>query len=152
MRKENFQQEPGEEICLPELQQQGILQAKSADNKNQGRVIMELTKETQDKIQEMSLTEHNLQNLSLQKQAFQMELNEVSSAIEETEKSKDDAYKIVGQVMIRADKKELLEELKEKQQVLNLRVKSIEKQEALLIDRLGRLKKEVEEMIKTRKK
>ena len=110
---------------------------------------MKISKETQEKIQELQLLEQNLQNLILQKQAFQMELNEVENALTEVEKTKDEIYKIVGQVMLKADKQETEKELKEKKDILNLRIKSIEKQESLFKDKTEKIREQVTKEIKS---
>ena len=110
---------------------------------------MKISKETQEKIQELQLLEQNLQNLILQKQAFQMELNEVENALTEVEKTKDEIYKIVGQVMLKADKQETEKELKEKKDILNLRIKSIEKQESLFKDKTDKIREQVTKEIKS---
>ena len=54
--------------------------------------------------QEMQMVEQSLQNILYQKQAFQMELSETESALTEIEKSGDEVFKIVGQLMIKSDK------------------------------------------------
>jgi prefoldin beta subunit len=109
---------------------------------------MKLTKETQEKIQELQLLEQNLQNLLMQKQAFQMELNEVENAYSEVAKTKDEVYKITGQVMLKANKEEVEKELKEKKDILNLRVKSIEKQENSFSEKLEKIREQVTKEIK----
>ena len=110
---------------------------------------MKISKETQEKIQELQLLEQNLQNLIMQKQAFQMEMNEVENALAEVEKTKDEIYKIVGQVMLKADKQETEKELKEKKDILSLRVKSIEKQESLFKDKTEKIREQVTKEIKS---
>jgi len=44
---------------------------------------MELDKETQEKIQELQSYEQGLHSILIQKQAFQMELNETENALDE---------------------------------------------------------------------
>lgn len=100
-------------------------------------------KEQEKKIQEMQILEQNLQNMLFQKQAFQMELAENKSALEEIEKSNEEVFKIIGQLMIKTDRKKILEELLNKEKILSLRVKSIEKQETFIIEKLESLKEEV---------
>ncbi len=112
---------------------------------------MKLTKEIQEKIQELTFSEQNLQNISLQKQAFQLELTETSQALEEIKKSSDAVYKIIGNIMIKAEKKDIEKEFQEKSELLSLRLKSIEKQEKILSEKAEKLKKELEEQIKTTK-
>ena len=98
------------------------------------------SQEKQNKIQEMQIIEQNLQNLLLQKQAFQMEISETKATKKEIEKS-EDVFKIIGQLMIKTDKEKTMEELINKEKILDLRMKSIEKQEASLTERSENLKK-----------
>jgi prefoldin beta subunit len=105
-------------------------------------------KEQEKKIQEMQILEQNLQNMMLQKQTFQMELSETTSAIEEIKNSGDEVFKIIGQLMIKADKKKTLDELSNKEKILSIRLKSIEKQENLMIERLESMKQEFMESTK----
>ncbi|MDP2628510.1 MAG: prefoldin subunit beta [Nanoarchaeota archaeon] len=91
-------------------------------------------------IQEMQILEQTLQNLLMQKQAFQMEMSETKSALSEIEKSKEDVFKIIGQLMIKTDKKKINEELSNKEKILELRIKNIEKQESSLTERLEKLR------------
>lgn len=98
----------------------------------------------QDKlVQEIQFVENNLQNLLIQKQVFQIELSETQSALKEIENSGEDVFKIVGQIMIKADKEKIKEELLNKKKILELRLKSIEKQEDFLKEKLEKLKKEI---------
>lgn len=100
-------------------------------------------KNQEQKIQEMHFLEQNFQNLLMQKQAFQMELSEARSALKEVEKSGDEVFKIIGQLMIKADKKKVKEELENKDKLLSLRVKTIEKQEGSIREQLEKLHDEV---------
>ncbi|MEK6847692.1 MAG: prefoldin subunit [Nanoarchaeota archaeon] len=95
------------------------------------------------KIQELQILEQNLQNMLLQKQAFQIELRETQAALKELEKSGEEVFKIIGQLMIKTDKKEMKEELFNKEKIIGLRIKSFEKQENTLSEKLDRLQKEV---------
>ena len=95
------------------------------------------------KIQEMQFLEQNLQNLLLQKQAFQMELSETQSAAKEIESSDDEVFKVIGQLMIKTDKSKIKEELSNKEKILDLRMKAIEKQENSFMEKLGILRDEL---------
>ena len=97
----------------------------------------------QNKIQEMQILEHNLQQILLQKQTFQIELTETQSAISEIEKSGEEVFKMIGQVMLKSDKNSILDELKNKERILSLRINSIEKQENLLTEKLEISRKEI---------
>lgn len=96
-----------------------------------------------DKIQQIHFMEGNLQNLFMQKQAFQMELSETQSAIKEIENSDEDIFKIIGQLMIKTDKQKTKEELSNKEGILKLRIKTIERQEDSLTEKMVNLRKEV---------
>jgi len=109
---------------------------------------MELDQETQQKIQELQAFEQNFQALLMQKQAFQIESSETENAITEIAKSNDDVFKIIGNIMIKTDKKKTEQELKKKKELLELRLKSIEKQEKELTKNLEDLRKEVMSKIK----
>ena len=100
------------------------------------------------KIQELQIIEQSLQNLTFQKQTFQVELNEILSAIEELKDSKDEVFKIVGQIMIKTKKEPLDKELKGKRELLELRVKNMEKQEHALKEKLTKLREDVMKEIK----
>lgn len=106
-------------------------------------------KDSDNKIQEMQFLEQNLQNSILQKQAFQMELSETTSALTELDNSGNEVFKIIGQLMLKTDKSKIKEELSNKEKILELRIKSIEKQETSLTEQLDRLR---EEVMKTMKK
>jgi len=97
----------------------------------------------QDKIQEMQILDQNVQNLFLQKQSFQIEISETQLALKEIENSGDEIFKMVGQLMIRSDKARVKEELLNKERFLDIRIKSIEKQENFLTEKLEKLREEI---------
>ncbi len=103
---------------------------------------MEIPKETQESISKLQMIEQNVQSLLMQKQQFQAQLFEVESALKEIEKT-EEAYKIVGNVMIKADKTALKTELNAKKEIVDLRLKNIDKQEKQLKDKAETLQKEV---------
>ncbi|MBS3168298.1 prefoldin subunit beta [Candidatus Woesearchaeota archaeon] len=102
----------------------------------------------QGKIEQLQFLEQNIQSLLMQKQTFQQQLMEIDSALEELEKTKGKSYKIVGAVMVESKKEDLQKELEEKKQVVNLRIKTIEKQETNLKEKASNLQAEVLKNIK----
>ena len=100
-----------------------------------------------EKFQELQMLEQNLQALLYQKQAFNMELTETESALSELKKSGEEVYKIIGNLMIKTEKKSILEELEGKQKMVSLRLKSLEKQEEPLTQQTEKLRKEVMESL-----
>ena len=107
-----------------------------------------MNKETEKKIQELQLLEQNINSILMQKQSFQMQLMENENAIKELDKSKKDAYKIIGTIMVSSDKEELKKELKEQEEVLDLRLKNLDKQEKKFKDKAEDIQKEVMKDIK----
>jgi prefoldin beta subunit len=99
--------------------------------------------ENESKIQEMQFIEQNLQSILMQKQSFQMELGENSAALREIEKAGDEVYKIIGQLMIKSDKNKIIEELKNKEKLLDVRLKSLETQEESLLAQSKTIRKQI---------
>jgi len=111
-----------------------------------------MDKELQNKINQLSLMEQNLQNFALQKQQFQAQLMEIESAEKEISTSKE-AYKIIGNIMVASNKEKIKKELADKKEILNTRIEAFEKQEVKLKEKAEELQKEVlDEMKKSEKK
>jgi prefoldin beta subunit len=98
---------------------------------------------SQEKLEEMQLIDQTLQQILLQKHAFQMELSETNTALSEIENANDEVYKIVGQLMIRGEKSKIKDELLNKQKIIDLRLKSLEKQESSLTEKLEKIRDEL---------
>lgn len=94
-------------------------------------------------MQEMQILEQNLQNILMQKQAFQMEFSETQSSLKEIKVAKGDVFKIIGQLMIKTDQKKMEEELITKEKMIDLRIKSLEKQEEAFSEKLTKLRDEM---------
>ncbi len=79
-----------------------------------------LDEETQAKIQEIQMYEQGFQQLLMQKKSFKYELDETEYALKELEKTEGGDFKIIaGQVVVKSDKKTLLEEMKQKKDLIN---------------------------------
>src|SRR3989344_1791082 len=108
---------------------------------------MEVSKETEQKIGQLQMFEQSLQNFLGQKQQFQVQLVEVESALGELE-STNKAYKIIGNIMVENDKNELKADLQSKKEMLELRIKTMEKQESQVRERASKLQFEILKKIK----
>ncbi|PIN91004.1 prefoldin subunit beta [Candidatus Pacearchaeota archaeon CG10_big_fil_rev_8_21_14_0_10_32_14] len=93
--------------------------------------------------EELQIIQQNLQNILMQKQAFQYELTETESALNEIKNSKDDVYKIVGQLMLRSPKDSIVEELSNREKLLKIRLESLQKQEDKLSNKLQELQEKL---------
>ena len=103
---------------------------------------MEVSKETEQKIGQLQMFEQSLQSFLGQKQQFQMQLVEVESALSELETTSK-SYKIVGNIMVEADKSELKSDLQSKREMLELRIKTIERQELQVREKASKLQSEI---------
>lgn len=111
-----------------------------------------LDKETQQKIQEIQIYEQGFQQLLMQKKSFKFELNEVVYAVQELEKSDGDVFKIVGgQVVIKSEKDKLISELNHKKDLIELRLKNIEKQEEEYSKNIEKIRGEIMEKLTPKK-
>ncbi|MEE9525988.1 MAG: prefoldin subunit beta [Candidatus Woesearchaeota archaeon] len=106
-----------------------------------------MDKNTQEKIQQLQMLEQGMQSFLAQKQQVQAQLMEMESALKELEKT-DEAFKIVGNVMVKSDKESLKKDLTAKKEVLDLRIKTLEKQEADMKDKASAMQSEVMEKLK----
>lgn len=109
--------------------------------------MADVPKETEESINQLQLLEQSLQTFLVQKQQFQTQLVEVESALKELETSKE-SYKIVGNIMVQADKGDLKKELESKKEMLNIRIKTLEKQENQIKEKSTKLQSEVVEKMK----
>lgn len=112
---------------------------------------MEIPEEISKQIQDLQVYEQNLQALLMQKQAIQIELNEVSNALGELSKSSEEVYKIVGGIMVKSDKKTLVKELEEKKKLSEIRLQSLEKQEKSLEEKATGLREEIQKALSAKK-
>lgn len=106
-----------------------------------------MNKEIQKKAQELQVLEQHLQSFLAQKQMIQLELNEALNALEEVKKTKDEIYKILSGVMIKANKQSIIEELEEKKKLSELKINSIEKQEAMIEKKASELRSEINSLM-----
>ncbi len=98
--------------------------------------------ETENKINQLSMLEQNLQNLALQKQQFQNQNLEIESALTELEGS-EEAFKIIGNLMVKVTKDKLKNDLSNKKETMQLRIKSLEKQESTFREKTKALQEEI---------
>ena len=104
--------------------------------------MAEISKEAEKKINHLQMLEQSMQNLLMQKQQFQLQQVEIESALKELEHS-DEAYKIIGNIMVLSKKDALKEDLSSRKEVLELRIKNLEKQENHFREKASKLQSEV---------
>ena len=112
--------------------------------------MAEVSKESEKKLAQLQMLEQSMQNLLMQKQQFQMQQVEIESALKELE-NVNEAYKIVGNIMVSAEKEDLLKDLQSKKEMIELRIKSVEKQETQMKEKASTMQSEVMEKLKEKK-
>ena len=106
--------------------------------------LANLDQETQAQIQELQMLEQSFQQLLMQKNAFSMESNETDFIIKEVEKTSGELSKIIGnQVIIKSTKEEILEDMKNKKKLIDIRMKSIDEQEQEFSKKIETIREEV---------
>jgi len=111
--------------------------------------MSDIPEETQQKISQLQLFEQSLQNVLVQKQQFQSQLVEIESALNEIGTAKE-VYKIVGNIMVDSKKDDLKKDLTSKKEIIELRIKTLEKQENNIKEKATKMQSEVLEKIKKR--
>ena len=105
----------------------------------------------QEQIMKLQQTQQSLQSIMNQKQHLEMEKAETAKALEELKKvaEGDAVYKHAGTVLIKSTKKELIDELEEKQVMAKTRVIVLEKQETRVKESLKEQETKITEMMKS---
>ena len=104
--------------------------------------MADITKDQEEKIEQLQLFEQNLQGFLMQKHGLQSQLIEIESALKELEAT-EVSYKIIGNIMVRAKKEDLKKDLTQKKEILDLKMKSLEKQEERIKERAQKTQSEV---------
>jgi prefoldin beta subunit len=100
-----------------------------------------MEKETEQLLSQAQLYQQQIQTLITQKTALSMELNEIKKALEEIEKTKEKSVlKVSGPILIKVDTKDMKKDLGEKENMINLRLKTIEKQEVKVKEKIEELR------------
>ena len=104
----------------------------------------------QEQIGKMQQSQQNLQSILAQKQQVEMENTESDRALEELQKVSDDehVYKYAGSILIKSDKKTLIEELEEKKELSKTKTTVLSKQEERIKASLQEQEKKIQEMLK----
>ena len=105
----------------------------------------------QEQIGKLQQSQQNLQSIMTQRQHLEMEKAETEKALEELNKvaDGDSVFKQAGTVLIKSDKKTLVDELEEKVELSKTRSTVLEKQEIRVKDSLKEQEAKITEMMKS---
>ena len=104
----------------------------------------------QEQLAKLQQTQQNLQMIMAQKQQLELDQLETEKALVELNKANDgDAvFKYAGTILIKSNKKDLIEELEEKKELSKTKASLLAKQEERLKTSLKELETKIQEMIK----
>ena len=103
----------------------------------------------QEQIAKLQQTQQNFQSILMQKQQLESEKLETEKALEELKKAGDDelVFKHAGTIMIKSNKKDLIEELEEQAELAKTKASILVKQEERLKTTLKEQETKIQEMI-----
>ncbi len=90
-----------------------------------------------------------LANISRERLSLEGIISEIETVLEELKKVPDDAetYRMIGTVLVRKPKNEIVKELEDRKEELEIRVKALRSQEESLKGELDKLGKELQRII-----
>lgn len=105
----------------------------------------------QEQIMKLQQSQQNLQSIMTQRQHLEMEKAETEKALDELKKIADDdsVFKQAGTILIKSNKKTLVDELEEKVELSKTRSTVLEKQEVRVKESLKEQEAKITEMMKS---
>jgi prefoldin beta subunit len=105
----------------------------------------ELPPQIQNQLAQLQQLQQQAQAVMAQKGQIEGLIRETEAALKELEKSADDAviYKSVGELLFKAEKPKLTEELKERKDMMDIRLKTMSKQEERIQGRFTQLQEQL---------
>lgn len=94
------------------------------------------------RVEQLTRIDQQLTQLLQQKQQYHSQISELTHASNELADTTQ-AYRIIGSIMVASDKDKLAQDLAEKKEMIELRIKAIEKQEDALRANADNIRKEV---------
>ena len=103
----------------------------------------------QEQLAKLQQTQQNFQSILMQKQQLESEKLETEKALEELKNASDDelVFKHAGTIMIKSNKKDLIEELEEQMELAKTKASILVKQEERLKTTLKEQETKIQEMI-----
>lgn len=111
----------------------------------------EMPANVQQQIAQFQMMQQQAQAISSQKVQMEIQLKEIDHSIEELKKLKKDAevYESIGAILIKKSKTKITTELKERKETLEIRVKTLAKQEQDIQAKLMEMQSEIQNMLKS---
>ncbi|MDK2796006.1 MAG: prefoldin beta subunit [Archaeoglobaceae archaeon] len=108
--------------------------------------MSELPPQVQNLVAQLQQIQQQLQLVINQKAQVEAMLEETKLALEELQKIGDETpiYKAVGSILVKEDKGKVVQELTEKKDSFEIRIKTLERQEERLRERFAELQKKLQ--------
>lgn len=105
--------------------------------------------EVENKLIRLQELQEQLRLLTLRRQQLELQLREVEHALDQVKDLSADVelYKSTGYVMFKTSKKQIVDELTDKKETLELRIKTVEKQEKLVRKEFEELRRDLSRML-----
>ncbi len=88
--------------------------------------------------------QQQLQTIMMQKEQYRIQLAEFEKAADDLKNTKsDEIFKVSGTILIKSSKKDVQKDLEEQKETLDVRMKTFDKQENLLRDKLMEVQKKL---------
>ena len=111
---------------------------------------MRMPPAAQQSIIQLQTLQQQENSLAMQQEGLTIQKIELEKALDELKKitDKEDVYKAIGPVLIKSTKAALQKELGEKRETADLRLKTIEKQDEKIHEKIKELQDKLSEMLK----
>jgi len=108
--------------------------------------IEQLPPEIQERLARLQQLQNTLQSLVIQKQRIEMEQKETERALASLEEvsSETKVYKSIGSILVEKQKEKIVQELKERKDFLDMRLKVVSRQEGKTRERLTSLQQRLQ--------
>ncbi len=96
-------------------------------------------------IAEFERSRSQLMGVSAQKAQLAAQRDALEKSIEELKATKEEkVFKVAGNIMVLTNAKQALKDVEEQKESVDLRFKTVDRQETIIIDKLNKLKLEIE--------
>lgn len=104
----------------------------------------------QEQLAKLQQTQQNFQSIQMQKQQLESEKHETEKALEELKKASDDesVFKHAGTIMVKSNKKDLIDELEEQIELAKTKASLLVKQEERLKTALKEQETKIQELMR----
>ncbi|MCD6503804.1 prefoldin subunit beta [Candidatus Bathyarchaeota archaeon] len=108
--------------------------------------LSRLPPQVQERLLRFQQLQQTLQSVLTQKQQLELELTEVDQALDELKNLGEDAviYKSIGSLLVKVEKAKITEDLKERRELLNMRISVLGRQEERLRSQLKDLQEKLQ--------